>query len=328
MYRYHHISPPERTRSDVNLFVSQSKANGRSLLRKPDAAREKSQYRRLANLPGKKGVAMQLKPSGQTNSWEQNLPRVIALQPYWNYNWSPYRIDQQPENIEFVPMIWGAWSTTGVQNIINTTIRPAFEAGLVKRLLGFNEPDSTSQSNIPVALAVQCWPYLEMTGMPLASPAVAQIEGSWITDFVNQIESKGLYMDYIAVHWYGFADVNGFQSQMLSIYQTYNEQWPLLITEFAPADWSAKTVEENRFSQQQVLAFMQEVLPWIEAQDWIDGYAWFPFDETFPPGSTSALFDSAGNLTVLGEYYASVSTDNPWGDQSITFLYSGNTTLF
>ena len=66
-----------------------------------------------------------------------------------------------------------------------------------------------------------------------------------------------------------------------------------------------------------VLAFMKEVLPWMEKQDWIAGYAWFSFEPHEPHGHTSSLFDKSGNLSALGRFYRSVSTDSPNGDQSI-----------
>lgn len=93
----------------------------------------------------------------------------------------------------------------------------------------------------------------------------------------------------------------------------------MLITEFAIADWSATTILDNRYSTAQVLAFMKDVLPWMQEQeqDWIAGYAWFPFNASTPVGTSSALFDDDDGLTALGSYYASVTTDNPTGDQSI-----------
>lgn len=265
-----------------------------------------------SSLPGKKGIGLVLKEV------ETALPQLISLRPYWNYHWGPARVAQQPENIEFVPMIWTALGIERLQSTIDNVVMPLFEAGLARRLLGFNEPDNSKQANMPVSRAVECWPMLEIPGVPLASPAVATLEGAWMSEFVDQVESLNYTMNYIAVHWYGPANAITFKNEMLSVYQTYGQKWPLLITEFAPADWSAKTVGENRFSQRTVLNFMKNVIPWIEQQDWIYGYAWFPFKETFAPGASSALFDINGNMTALGKFYSSVRTTNIWGDQSIT----------
>jgi hypothetical protein len=124
-------------------------------------------------------------------------------------------------------------------------------------------------------------------------------------------------MDFLAVHWYGGANATVFKANMKSIRDQYNGRWPLLITEFAPADWTATTLANNKYSRSDVLAFMKEVLPWIEKQKWITGYAWFSFNATSAPGGCSALFEVNGTMTALGRYYASVRSDNITGDQSI-----------
>jgi hypothetical protein len=99
----------------------------------------------------------------------------------------------------------------------------------------------------------------------------------------------------------------------------YGSKRPILVTEFAPADWQATTPEANKWSHNRVLDFAKQALPWLEQQDWIAGYAWFPFESSFPAGSTSALFDENGVITALGRYYASVTPDNIYGDQSIEY---------
>jgi hypothetical protein len=50
-------------------------------------------------LQGKRGVGLTLRDQGKPGSWVENLPKLIALSPYWNYSWGPKRIDRQPENI-------------------------------------------------------------------------------------------------------------------------------------------------------------------------------------------------------------------------------------
>jgi hypothetical protein len=50
----------------------------------------------------------------------ENLPKVMKLKPYWSYSWGPARIAQQPKNIEFVPMLWGAWSKEAFRQTIRT----------------------------------------------------------------------------------------------------------------------------------------------------------------------------------------------------------------
>lgn len=119
-------------------------------------------------------------------------------------------------------------------------------------------------------------------------------------------------MDWIAVHWYDEPNVALFQRQMTEYYQMYGYR-PILITEFAVADWRATSLDNHRYTPDRVLGFMQTVLPWLEATPWIAGYAWFSFPVTSIPGKSSALFDEIGALTPLGQFYASVRTERPQG---------------
>jgi hypothetical protein len=182
-----------------------------------------------------------------------------------------------------------------------------------------------------VSLALRYWDQIESTMAPhvsLASPACIATDGEWMREFMSILslrtaqrqqsrcgdESHGI--DYVAVHWYGSPDVDTFQTEIAHYYGLYNRS--LMITEFAVADWTADTVEGNRFSQEEVLAFMQAALPWLESQDWIIAYSWFPFEITDPVGTSSSLFDRHGNLTKLGSYYKTVHEENPSGNQSMS----------
>jgi hypothetical protein len=128
-------------------------------------------------LAGKKGAAFTLRDDiTASGSWVENLPKVIALNPYWNYSWGTKRIVQQPDNIEFIPMVWGHWEESGTKTTIRDDIVPQWRDGHIKRLLGFNEPDYERQSNLPVETALAAWPLLEETDLPLISPSCAHPE--------------------------------------------------------------------------------------------------------------------------------------------------------
>jgi hypothetical protein len=77
-------------------------------------------------------------------------------------------------------------------------------------------------------------------------------------------------------------------------------------------------LSSNKRLQADILSFMKEVLPWLEETAWISGYAWISFETSSAAGTSSALFDERGALTVCGRFYASVRTSNPAGDQTIT----------
>jgi Glycosyl hydrolase catalytic core len=122
-------------------------------------------------LPGKRGAAFTLRDEGQNGSWVENLPKVIRLEPYWNYSWGTKRIAAQPDNIEFIPMLWGYYGSAGLRTTIANYVLPLIQSGQVKRLMAYNEPDNPSQSNLSVERALESWPILEQTNLPLISPS-------------------------------------------------------------------------------------------------------------------------------------------------------------
>ena len=284
-------------------------------------------------LPGKRGACFTLRApqSRQGGTWQENLPKLAKIQPYWNYSWGAEWIPRQQGfiNSEFMPMIWGKpASAETLRQRMREQIVPRIQDGTVKRVMGFNEPDKKDQSNLPYLQAIELWPLFMELGVPLVSPACANPEGvtdtsaqgvpgSWMRDFMREADRRGYRVDYIGVHWYGGTNVEAFKQKLRRIHEMYGKR-PLLITEFAPAAWrTGGDHKKNRHTPAAVLAFAKQVLPWMEAQDWIVGYAWFSFGIHSPQGYTSALFFEDGSLTALGRYYASVTPGNPAGDQSI-----------
>lgn len=248
-------------------------------------------------LRGKKGGGFTLREEGKKGSWVENLPKLIAISPHWYYCWALHPgcpVDDR--DMDFLPMVWGDFPTRLDKCVETTHNRNLF-------LLAFNEPDNTSQSNIPVPKALAAWPSLEAMKVPLVSPSCVNPIGKWMIDFMRSIDQNGLRVDVIGVHHYGGPNVEAFQKKMQNVYETYRR--PLLITEMAVADWEAKSVETNRHSPAKVLEFMQGVLPWMEAQEWIVGYCWFSFGIEDPHGTSSALFAANGvKPTELGRFYA------------------------
>jgi hypothetical protein len=285
----------------------------------------------MLKLPGKKGACFTLRDKGDKNGGtaEENISRVKALNPSWNYSWGTKLAEQQPKLVEFVPMIWSGSNIESMQGKLAKDVIPHIKNGKIKRLLAFNEPDHTDQANMSYAKALECWPTLEKLGIPLCSPACANpegihddsvqgIPGTWMRDFMREVDKRGYRVDYIGVHWYGGTDPKSFKSKMKKIHEKYGRR-PLLITEFSPADWNTGgDIGKNKHKPAAVLAFMKDVVPWMEEQDWIAGYSWFSFHIDSPQGTSSALFDSRGNLTACGKFYRSVTPRNPKGDQSIT----------
>jgi len=276
-------------------------------------------------MPGKKGIGLVLKVKSNQpdeSTLQLNLKRILALQLSWNYSWNSVRVPEQSPCTEFVPMIWGARGggegEAGIRQKIEHDVIPQYKSGLVHRLLAFNEPDVKTQSNLSVDQVISYWPILQESGIPLASPSAGHALGDWMQQFMTKVKSNGLRVDYVAMHWYKNPNPERFKSDIMEVYHRYGKR-PILVTEFAPADWTACTSNENKYTPQQVLAFAKEVLPWLERQKFVEGYAWFPFRPSSAAGTSSALFveDYSETLTALGRYYASVTPSTPDGDQSI-----------
>lgn len=97
-------------------------------------------------------------------------------------------------------------------------------------------------------------------------------------------------------------DDNSFIQTLQNLYNKYH--LPIWITEFATADWNATTPGANAYSPEQVLAFMQRLLPKLEQLEFVKRYSWFSGDPKSAQMWSSALIDVNGNLTELGKWYA------------------------
>lgn len=56
-------------------------------------------------------------------------------------------------------------------------------------------------------------------------------------------------------------------------------------------------------SVEQQKGFLAEVVPWLDAQDWVKAYAYVP-DEVGKAGSGPNFIDESGALNELGRFYA------------------------
>jgi len=224
---------------------------------------------------------------------------IVALKAFWYYTWGGAIHAESPKNCEFVPMVWGQSNATP-SNI--TAVKSLKEQGKIKYVLGFNEPNRADQSNMTVSQALKLWPQLESIGLPLGSPAADWPTRQWIYDFLDSCKLQNKRVDFICVHMYVGTDDNGFIQTLQNLYNKYH--LPIWITEFATADWNATTPAANLYTPEQVLAFMQRLLPKLEQLDFVKRYSWFSGDPKSAQMWSSALIDVNGNLTELGKWYA------------------------
>ncbi|MFH6772330.1 glycosyl hydrolase [Gaetbulibacter aestuarii] len=249
----------------------------------------------------KKGVAY----TNKAKDWSYKTSDSKA---FWMYSWGNDLKEEVPENVEYVPMFWGKGSVTEA-NL--TRIKGLIDEGKVKYVLGFNEPDGANQANMTVDEAIALWPQLETLGVPLGSPATVSPDNSWMQEFMQRADAEGLRVDFVTVHSYGGANVLNFISKLKYAHDNYGGR-PVWVTEFAVADWNATTVENNKYSEAQVIEFMQDATTAMNNLEWVHRYAWFDGGGR-PALASSTLFDDESNLTALGQVYAAINPNNDIG---------------
>ena len=153
-----------------------------------------------------------------------------------------------------------------------------------------------------VKTAINAWPHLMNAKVALGSPACANDTDRWMQDFMAQADTLNYRVDFVTVHWYGGDNAVGFINYLKNIYSLYKK--PIWITEFAVADWNAISISNNKYSKAQILSFMQQVLPALDQLSFVKRYAWFSASTSDAHLGNSALFNSNGTLTTLGQYYS------------------------
>ena len=217
----------------------------------------------------------------------------------WYYNWgaTPNGI-ATPAGVSFVPMIWGAADVTAA------TLDEVKSEGNV--LLGFNEPDLGSQSNMSVTQALDLWPQLMATGMTLGSPAVADdaaTAGGWLDQFMTGAKARGYRVNFITVHWYGgdFSTgpaVQQLESYLQAIYAQYH--LPIWVTEFALANYGSSTPTFPTEAEQ--AAFMTAAASMLDGLPYVQRYAWFALPTSSGSGTTG-LFNPGPAATEVGRAF-------------------------
>jgi hypothetical protein len=219
----------------------------------------------------------------------------------WYYTWATgHQGIKSPRGVQFVPMIWGPGSVT------TANLRQVRREG--PYLLGFNEPDNASQSNMTVAQALALWPRLMATHLKLGSPAVATdaaTPGGWLDQFMTGARADGYRVNFIAVHWYGgdfatSAAVHQLESYLRAIHARYH--LPIWLTEFALIRFGATTVFP---SPRQQADFVTAATTMLQRLRFVQRYAWFALPATAGDG-TAGLFRPGAVATRAGRAFEAV----------------------
>lgn len=259
---------------------------------------------------GKRGL-------GWDRSAASSVASILEGVTSWYFNWSPLPSAGMPASWEFYANIWGS---QGIENL-------ASELTGSPKLIGFNEPDSASQSNIGVAEAISLYQeYLvplkssgkiSELGTPAVTNSIASGQGlDYLSDFVNGC--TGCDLDFAVVHWYN-EDLLAFQSFVTEAHQRTG--LPVNVAEFAYTyDLNHATQNDHSNasrvfnsadepSADEVMSFMTQAIAWLDEQSFVSAYAWFGSmwvsEASYPGlGSANSLIDeSLDALTALGAAY-------------------------
>jgi|GEM_PF-3880572 len=228
----------------------------------------------------------------------QNAAKVGAT---WAYDWGA-GMPKMPAGVEYVPMSWGYYGGSKTSTV--TWATNLKNAG-AKHLLTFNEPNSTSQSNLSVASALQGYSFLSAGPLPLVSPACTDDNVTWMQQFMAGVAAQSLNCEAVAVHCY-LRDPHAFLTYIDGIHSRYGK--PLWITEFAPTDWASPT----SVSVAEVVNFIKIAIPGLQSRSYVARYSWYC--GTLPGPNvlgTAALFNADGSLTAAGIAYRDATVTPP-----------------
>ncbi|KAJ7598055.1 glycosyl hydrolase catalytic core-domain-containing protein [Mycena floridula] len=231
---------------------------------------------------------------------DNNYAPIIAKGPLitWYHHWQDGPVSTMPSNLEYVPMFWGS-SKWDLWNARKADMNKKWP----QHLMGFNEPDISSQGNMDPNYAATVWmneiqPY-GWKGVKLISPAIAW-DLNWLKTFMNAVASKGGNIDMVACHWYGsWNDIAGFKKFIAAVRtQTNRKIW---VTELGITSSSNPT-------QAQTKEFMMEAFTWMQSTGYVDRASWFGcFLVNSPPDNyatgKNGLFQAAKVLSDMAYWY-------------------------
>ncbi len=269
--------------------------------------------------------------------WQSDVDKISELNLSWYYTWGTEPLQNAPENVEFIPMLWGNFGENSKEmRWINNE-----EYKKYNYVLTFNEPDVADQANMTPQRTVELWQQvkkIQAAGVKVSSPSTSTptvlltdtnnaygTVGGWYSVYDQLMVQAEEHDDFVAVHFY-FDWPGDF---ILGILDDLHERTgkPIWITEWGVGQWTQSQdfdwtggPDEGNWQRNMIVDFVNNILPRLDKIDYIERYAWFPFDgsntEKFGNGASGLFFcgnddPKKGQLTSVGKAYA--KSGNPKG---------------
>lgn len=234
----------------------------------------------------------------------------------WAYNWGSSSDGDLPSGVEYVPMLWGT-SSLFVDGW-TSNLEAALADGS-SYIMGFNEPDMSSQANLAASDAATYYkqyltPYAGQA--TLVSPAVTSSSSTdeglaWFESFISECSDCGVSV--LAVHWYGdsVSELQSFITEAISTASTYG------ISEVWLTEWALSTDEGGISDLTTAASFVQEAGAWLDEQSALTRYSYFYVANGY------LLTD--GVVNTVGSAYASAASSSSTSSSSSSSLSSSTT---
>ncbi|KAK4613403.1 hypothetical protein CLAFUW4_09353 [Fulvia fulva] len=212
----------------------------------------------------------------------------------WAYNWES-DAKGLSGGLSYIPTLWGNADT--YTSSWSSNAKSAIASGST-HLFSFNEPDLTAQANMDAATAAEAYKqYMNpFNGQAkLCAPSVTNgpdpMGLSWLSNFLAACDG-GCKIDCINIHWYDSAtNIDYFKEHLenaTSIATKYNID-TLYLSEFGATG-----------SDDQVNTFLETVMPWMDSNDAVGGYAYYMV--------ANGMLVSGGEPTTYGSTYKSYTS--------------------
>lgn len=189
----------------------------------------------------------------------------------WAYNWYNQAGSGFNSALKFIPLLFN--NDPSLTDVWSSRASAAIAAG-ADALMSFNEPDAcfsgSSCMNVTAAAAaykqyMQPFAGKALLGAPSVTNGDAPYGLTWLQSFLGACTN--CQIDFINLHWYSnkYAGASYFESYINSARKIANGK-PIWITEFGLTD---------DYTDADVIAFLKQVLPWLDQQKDIARYAYF-----------------------------------------------------